>query len=648
MLIQIHVVVNVASIRSDVLKAAYQLESFQSTGHAFASFINPSIPRVIKYLIATNFRPRDLELATVQDRNTRARSSSASLEPGTVIWNQDWAIDRQRYRSDLRIFMDATTDLAASLNEDTDLASTGNSPERLPSSTQPASSESSSNRNSESVVHNPESTSTDPSAASRGTSAEEVIYSLPIRPVVAGKKPAKFKSKTLAPTSSTSSAQQTTIMPIDEATQRLIDAVIDSYVARHPPRSGPAGPAGPSGPPGPPGEPGHDAAGPTVAGTRWNPEDLGFLDPMYDGKSASTGPPIEHVGKETYFRDVHLFVERAKEIAIIKGGELTRNNIWMSLRGTALEWYTAELTEVEKRILKYGNGDTIEEWANLLTSQFKKPANIAIDAMLHERYTLKDAASQREPHEYAQKILRSAKDAGLTVVKNQLDMIYNGIDLELRRDIRRPDEQSTLSSYLADIDENKHEWWAYAARHQVPSHQGGGQLQSRQGRPQDSRSSQFGQSEVSGRGGFQSYNSRPYQSSQQAFNSPSQYQNQYSDQYSNAGVNRLPTPPARLQITAGTNQINDANSFTFRQPFRPGKGNNRGGYQGSSYQNQNRGNYSSQYQYSNQSNRVGFAGYPNRGTYGNWNRGNHGGQARGGSLFQLNRGGYGNNPGFPP
>ena len=89
---------------------------------------------------------------------------------------------------------------------------------------------------------------------------------------------------------------------------------------------------------------------------------------MYEGKSVSSGPPMEHAGKETFFQDVHLFINRAKEIAMIKGGELTRNSIWMSLHGTALEWYTAELTDVEKRILKYGNGDTIEEWSNMLLS----------------------------------------------------------------------------------------------------------------------------------------------------------------------------------------------------------------------------------------------------------------------------------------
>ncbi len=53
----------------------------------------------------------------------------------------------------------------------------------------------------------------------------------------------------------------------------------------------------------------------------------------------------------------------------------------------------------------------------------------------------------------------------MTSVLYQLDIIYNGLDLELRRDIKRPDNKSTINSFLAGMDDSKHEWWAYAHRH---------------------------------------------------------------------------------------------------------------------------------------------------------------------------------------
>ena len=43
---------------------------------------------------------------------------------------------------------------------------------------------------------------------------------------------------------------------------------------------------------------------------RWNPGDLSFFDQMYDNKSVNTGSAIEHTGKNMYFRNVYLFIER--------------------------------------------------------------------------------------------------------------------------------------------------------------------------------------------------------------------------------------------------------------------------------------------------------------------------------------------------
>ena len=74
----------------------------------------------------------------------------------------------------------------------------------------------------------------------------------------------------------------------------------------------------------------------------------------------------------------------------------------MSLRGRALEWWTAELSPTEKRVTRLGDG--VEEWATLLRARFKEPTTVAIDVVLRECYTMRDAASRREPREYAQKI----------------------------------------------------------------------------------------------------------------------------------------------------------------------------------------------------------------------------------------------------
>lgn len=106
----------------------------------------------------------------------------------------------------------------------------------------------------------------------------------------------------------------------------------------------------------------------------------------------------------------------------------------------------------------------MSEWSRLFLDRFSTPLNVAIDAVLKERYIFWDAATQRELREYAQKILRSAKDAGLINIRNLVDIIYNSIDLELRKDINKPDNTTIINSFLKSIDLYKYEWWEYVVR----------------------------------------------------------------------------------------------------------------------------------------------------------------------------------------
>ena len=54
---------------------------------------------------------------------------------------------------------------------------------------------------------------------------------------------------------------------------------------------------------------------------------MDFFDPMFDGKLISIGSSIEHSGKDTYFRDVHLFTDRMKDFVKLKGADIVRDNV---------------------------------------------------------------------------------------------------------------------------------------------------------------------------------------------------------------------------------------------------------------------------------------------------------------------------------
>lgn len=353
------------------------------------------------------------------------------------------------------------------------------------------------------------------------------------------------------------------------------------------------GQPGPPGPPGPQGEQG--PAGNGANGTdRLIPDDVGFFDPFYDGKSVDTGPAIEHAGKSTYFRDVHVFIDRVKDVARAKGEVLLRQNLQICLRGTAMEWFTTELTDNDKRLVTY----SIDEWYRLLLARWKKQRSQGMAVLLREKYTMQDAARHREPREYAQTVMRAAQTAEMGAMKDHILLIWNGLDTEFQRDIPEPDAATDYNRFLESFDKRKYQWWEHASRHarQAPQQQlqqrkPDRQYQSRQSQSQyPSQSSQAYQSNQQyqsrpwkpstyGNQGYQAYQgNQAYQgqSRQQAYQGyPSNRPQAYQNNQGNARVS-LPAPPTRLQITAppaGGNTSGSRDRQPDRQPFRPSNGN---------------------------------------------------------------------------
>lgn len=153
---------------------------------------------------------------------------------------------------------------------------------------------------------------------------------------------------------------------------------------------GPSGPAGPIGPAGPEG-------GSTGGSDRWNPADLGYFDPHLD-KSYGEGE-IVIVGKDLYFRNAILFVERVRDVATVKGDATVRTNLNTALRGAALKWYTAELSNLERTGLR-NDPRGVDEWCNALLARFKELPGVALSNLTIEKYTLADARAKREPVDY--------------------------------------------------------------------------------------------------------------------------------------------------------------------------------------------------------------------------------------------------------
>ena len=426
----------------------------EATGEAYLNDIPHEIGLTIEYICRKYHRPEPpAESSKGKERQTK-RSSAEPLAFPAV-----WATDTPQFRRVIKAFSDRTREfrsqprLVAYFRKN-DPPSTGATPEEQSG-----------------ITPGGDTTGAALNIAA-GTNLEPIVSDPALtNPVTSTQPSTAGNSATHTPATNTSNTSTGFVM--DEATvRRIVSEAVTTAVGQfaatqaasqanqRPANSFPAAPGAPGFPAG---NSGNNLGGAVPApNSRWTANDLGFFDPNYDDKTVHTGAPIEYAGKDTFFRDIHLFIDRAKQFVPTKTGEVVRENLWLSLRGTALSWWTSELSETERRITTYGQG--IDEWSKLLIKRFKQPSFVAMTSLLKESYTLRDAAAKREPREFAQRMLRTAKDAGINEPGPQLDMIYTNIDLTLRMFLQRPTDQSSIDSFLTELDDRKYEWWAYASR----------------------------------------------------------------------------------------------------------------------------------------------------------------------------------------
>ena len=93
---------------------------------------------------------------------------------------------------------------------------------------------------------------------------------------------------------------------------------------------------------------------PKTSTERWNQADLGYFDPHLN-RAHGEGEIIS-IGKDVYYRNVVLFVQRLQSLVTFRGVALVKANVATSLRDSALEWYTSELSDFNRDALNNDPG----------------------------------------------------------------------------------------------------------------------------------------------------------------------------------------------------------------------------------------------------------------------------------------------------
>jgi hypothetical protein len=237
------------------------------------------------------------------------------------------------------------------------------------------------------------------------------------------------------------------LQQISQIVSQSVTAALAQIPASNNGAPGPVGPQGPQGPPGP--------AGAGSSSVKFTPETIGFFDPHLP-TTYGTGDLV-NIGKDLFIRDVYVFTDKIRDAAAQFGEEIVRTNLSSCLRGYAQQWYSGEIDEFKRAGLRT-MPDGLDRWINELQGRFKKSMTEAQKELISQRYTVKDAMNRREPGEYVQSMVRSARNAGLKEVQQQLVWAWNGIEGPLQAVLDEPDENTTVAEFIKQMNSKKNSW----------------------------------------------------------------------------------------------------------------------------------------------------------------------------------------------
>ena len=92
---------------------------------------------------------------------------------------------------------------------------------------------------------------------------------------------------------------------------------------------------------------------------KWNTSEIDFFDFIYEIKFVVIENLIKYFDKNIYFRDVDIFIDRVKNMIVVKNVELFRQNFYICFRDIIFAWYTSILIENQKRLVKLN--DNVDE-----------------------------------------------------------------------------------------------------------------------------------------------------------------------------------------------------------------------------------------------------------------------------------------------
>lgn len=534
-------------VSNEVLVTAFQLRDFIASDHQFATEINARGRQIVQYLTDKRLRPaRSIPSTTAASASRDQRHRSRSVSFNELDFPSEWATDRPSFRYAVKAFGHAT----ASLRRLFDPPSTGNTPERpttplsdltpLPS----PSAQSTTNRSSAEGF------------SSRNQSSEEA-FPRSSTPTSAEEETRRSKIATMSEAPIFSQAQA------DQMAAIMANAMRMAGMNQQP-----------TPPPAPP-QPTADER--RTAQPAFRARDIGYFDPNPDV------PAIEVKDHHNVYHNVFSFTNRLRVKVTTMDAAALRQNLDSCLLGAADDWYTNQLTHLSRVGLR-NSADGVKEWCDALEARFRDSPGKSLTLLEMIRYTVRDVRNRKDPSDYVSSIVLNSKNAGIAATEPaQVLLAYEHIDGELRRDLSRPTEASTVAALLEELRHQKDIWYdIYSKGYEARSQPSTSTNRTEKGKQPQGQYYNPPRNPFRPSYGFGSYggSSMPFGNPNSYGNRPATYQNynntqqpqQQSPQATQVQQRQLPGGRQQLQITSGRE---NANTSAGNNPNRPPNAGNR-------------------------------------------------------------------------
>ena len=188
--------------------------------------------------------------------------------------------------------------------------------------------------------------------------------------------------------------------------------------------------------------------------SQWKSKKLNFFDSLLS-ISFDVDFMIKN-DKNFYYRSVHLFCEKIKNLAITKKQKIVRVNLNICFRDFVFIWYIATFNRLKRFDLR--NFFLDENWIKKLIKRFKSNHSTVIDFFIVERYTVIDVRNERDSSKYVQQIINNVKNVNFFDVQQQLTWIWKNLNFDLKRDISSSSKKTSINEFLIVVKLKKKMW----------------------------------------------------------------------------------------------------------------------------------------------------------------------------------------------